>query len=82
MTIMKDKKESIKMNKSSILTKQKRIAVKKAKMEILKKEIEQLENEIEAAKNKEFNRLSLQYFTAENPEKRNELEAEIKALMR
>ena len=51
-------------------------------MEILKKEIEQLENEIEAAKNKEFNRLSLQYFTAENTEKRNELEAEIKALMR
>ena len=48
----------------------------------IKKEIEQLENEIADVKNKEFNRLSKQYFAAESDEKRTELEVEIKALMR
>ena len=81
MTIMKDKKESIKMNKRNMAAKLKKLTVKKEKMEVLKKEIEQLETEISDAKNKEFQRLSMQYFTAKDDNTRMQIEAQIKILM-
>lgn len=69
------------MNKTSIATKLKKLANKQAKVEVLTKEIEQLENEIADAKNKEFQRLSMQYFTAKDDNTRMQIEAQIKILM-
>lgn len=77
----KDKKENVKVNKTSMATKLKKLTSKKEKMEVLKKEIEQLEAEIANAKNKEFYRLSMQYFNAKDDNTRMQLEAQIKILM-
>lgn len=69
------------MYKANIVPKLKKLTAKKDKMEILKKEIEQLENEIADAKNKEFQRLSMQYFTAKDDDTRMQIESQIKILM-
>lgn len=69
------------MSKPSLEAKLKRIAEKKAKMEALKNEIDILEADIREVKNKEFNKLSMQFFKSENDEKRAEIEQKIKALI-
>lgn len=69
------------MYKANIAPKLKKLTAKKEKMEVLKKEIEQLETEITNAKNKEINRLSIQYFTAKDADTRMQIESQIKILM-
>lgn len=69
------------MSKPSLAAKIKKIAEKKAKMEALKNEIDILEADMREVKNKEFNKLSMQFFKSENDEKRAEIEQKIKALI-
>ena len=69
------------MSKPSLAAKIKKIAEKKAKMEALKNEIDILEEDMREVKNKEFNKLSMQFFKSENDEKRAEIEQKIKALI-
>ena len=69
------------MSKPNLESKLKRIAEKKAKMEALKNEIDILEADIREVKNKEFIKLSMQFFESENDEKRTEIEQKIKALI-